>query len=250
MRADQIALQLYTVREHTAQDMLGTLRKLADMGYQAVEFAGYGGVPTREIRAALDEYGLRAVAAHVPLNQWDNQPQQVFADLQTLGCQYAVVPAVPPDRRSSLDQVKQLAETFNRWGQMSKDAGLQFGYHNHSFEFKPLDGTTMWDVLTSATDPQLVALELDVYWVQDGGHDPIEMIRRFAGRVPLLHLKDKSKDPSRTDAPVGEGTLPWDQILPVGEEAGAQWFIVEQDHPQDALEDVRKSLQNLQRMAS
>ncbi len=250
MNTNQIALQLYTVREHTARDMLGTLRQIAEMGYQAVEFAGYGGVPVRDIRAALDEYGLQAVAAHVKFSEWENQPEQVFADLHTLDCGYAVVPSVPAERRGGVEQVKQLAETFNRWGKLSQSEGLQFAYHNHSFEFAPLDSITMWDILTEATDPALVALELDVYWVEHGGFDPVELIQRFAGRVPLLHLKDNSSEPGQPDAPVGEGSLPWDKVLAVAAATGVQWYIVEQDHPKNALEDVRTSLRNLQQMAS
>jgi sugar phosphate isomerase/epimerase len=249
MKTNQIALQLYTVREHTARDMLGTLRQIAEMGYQAVEFAQYGDVPTPDIRAALEEYGLQAVAAHVQFDAWEKSPEQIFADLHTLDCGYAVVPSVPAARRGGIDQIKQLGETFNRWGALSQSEGLQFAYHNHSFEFAPLDSTTMWDILTEATDPALVALELDVYWVEHGGHDPVEMLQRFAGRVPLLHLKDTSKEPGQPDAPVGEGSLPWDKILAAGAAAGAQWYIVEQDHPKNALEDVRTSLRNLQRMA-
>ena len=249
MKKEQIALQLYTVRQHTAQDMLGTLRQVAEMGYPAVEFAGYGGVALPELRAALDEYGLTAFGAHVQFTAFDTDPDKVFADLHTLGCEFAVIPALPKEYRESADQARRLAETFNRWGELCRAEGLRFAYHNHSFEFEPLGDTTLFDILVG-TDPDLVGLELDVFWAHVAGVDPVALIERHGGRMPLLHLKDLEAGTERTDAPVGAGTLPWDRIIPAGDAAGARWYVVEQDHPKDPLADVRRSYQNLERMAA
>jgi sugar phosphate isomerase/epimerase len=252
LQPDTIALQLYTVREQTAKDMLGTLRRLAEMGYRAVEFAGYGGVPVGDIRAVLDETGLRAMGAHVQFAQFETRLQEVFAELRTLGCEYAVVPSLPRELRGSAEQTRQLPERFNRWGERCQAEGFRFGYHNHSFEFEPLGDGTLFDTLATGTDPDLVALELDIYWAQYAGVDPVELIGRYPGRMPLLHLKDMTTGPGgeRADAPVGAGELPWERILAAAPTAGARWFIVEQDHPRDPMEDVRTSLRNLQRMAS
>ncbi len=254
MRADQIALQLYTVREHTARDFIGTLERLAGFGYRAVELAGYGGLAPRDLRAALDRLGLRAVAAHVRYDDFDTRLEGVVDELHALGCESAVVPSAPPERRGGADEARRLAETFNRWGGRCRAAGLRFGYHNHGFEFAPLDdrgtdGTTMFDLLVAETDPALVDLELDVYWAQHAGVDPVALIGRLAGRVPLLHVKDMAADAEHSDAPVGEGVLPWADILAAGDAAGARWYIVEQDHPRSPLEDVERSLRNLERMA-
>ena len=251
MRADQIALQLYTVRAGTAGDFIGTLERLAGMGYRAVEFAGYGNVPPNELRAALDRLGLRAMGAHVRLDHFEGRLGETIDELRTLGCEYAVVPAVPQERRGSADAVRRLAQSFNRWAEECRSAGLRFGYHNHAFEFAPLDGgQTMYDLLTAETDPALVALELDVYWAQHAGVDPLGLIRRHADRLPLLHVKDMAGDAERSDVPVGEGTLPWAEILAAGDAAGTRWYIVEQDHPRSPMEDVERSLRNLERMAA
>jgi sugar phosphate isomerase/epimerase len=248
MHTDQIALQLYTVREHTAKDMLGTLRQLGEIGYRAVEFAGYGGVSVQEIRSTLDESGMRAIAAHVPFTSWQEQPQQVVDDLHALGCRYAVLPSLPKNHQESIAQVREAAENFNRWGALCQDAGLQFAYHNHAFEFAPLEDTTIWEILTSRTDPALVKLELDVFWAQYAGIDPARLIEQHRERVPLLHLKDMADN--RSDAPVGDGVLQWAPILGAGADADVQWYIVEQDHPRNPLVDVQRSLHNLQQMAS
>lgn len=250
MQIDQIALQLYTVREHTATDMLGTLRQVAALGYHAVEFAGYGNATPQDIRTTLDECGMRAVSAHVALDPLQTDPARVFADLHTLGCAYVVVPAVSEAYRNDAAQVRKLADLLNTMGAQCRDEGLQLGYHNHAFEFSPLDGssTTMWEILTTNTDPALVALELDLYWAQFANVDPVPLIRQHSGRLPLLHVKDMAADDGRADLPVGDGVLPWPQIFDAGAAAGTQWYIVEQDNPRAALPDVERSLRNLQQM--
>ncbi len=249
MRRDQISLQLYTVREHTARDMPATLRRLAEIGYTAVEFAGYGGLPPRDLRTLLDDLGLRASGAHVPLDSWESDPEAVISDMHTLGSAHAVVPIVPPERRRDRAGVARLAEGFNRFGELCRPAGLTFSYHNHAFEFAPLDGTTMWEVLIQETDPRLVYLELDLYWVRYGGVEPEPLLRDLAERVSLVHLKDMADDDARSDLPVGEGTMPWSRLLRAADDAGVEWFIAEQDNPRDALEDVRSSLRHLRELS-
>jgi sugar phosphate isomerase/epimerase len=249
MQTNQIALQLYTVRDHTAKDMVNTLRRIAEMGYQAVEFAGYGDAAPHDIRAALDEHGLRTVSAHVGLQALQTQPARVFADLQTLGCAHVVVPSVGAEHRDTAAQVRQLAQLLNQLGAQCRQVGLQLGYHNHAFEFAALDGGTMWDVLTAATDPALVTLELDVYWAQYAGVDPIALIQQGSGRMPLLHIKDMAADAARADVTVGEGMFSWPDIFRAGAAAGTQWYIVEQDNPREPLRDVERSLRYLQQLA-
>lgn len=248
MIEDRIALQLYTVREAAGRDMLGTLRRLGDMGYSAVEFAGYGGVEPRQIRAALNTMGMQAMSAHIALKDLQTAPDPVFDTLTTLGCTYAVVPSSPEEYQTSAEGVQRLADLLNGFGATARQHGLQLGYHNHAKEFAPLAGTTMWDLLAAATDPALVALEFDIYWAQYGGVDPLMVLQKYAGRLPLLHIKDMAAGESRADVPVGEGGMPWPAILAAGRAAGAQWYIIEQDHPQDPLADVEKSLHNLTRL--
>ncbi|HEX5506173.1 MAG TPA: sugar phosphate isomerase/epimerase [Thermomicrobiales bacterium] len=252
MQQGQIALQLYTVRADTANDFLGTLRRLAALGYRAVEFAGYGGVPVGELRAALDEYGLQAIGAHVPYDDFAARLPAVLAELRTLGCAHAVVPSFPNTRRDDAEFVRAVAATFNRWGAACRAEGLRFDYHNHRFEFAPLapGGGTLFDILATATDQALVNLEIDIAWAHVAGVDPVDLLRRHAGRVPLIHVKDLAPGEGVVDVPVGDGVLPWPRILEAAEAAGTRWYIVEQDHPRDPLADAERSLHNLAGLAA
>jgi sugar phosphate isomerase/epimerase len=250
MRRDQISLQLYTVREETARDMPATLRRISDLGYPAVEFAGFGGLPAGDLRNVLDDLGLRTSGAHVPLDSWESDPEAIITDMHTLDCAHAILPMAPPERREDESAVATLAGSLNRWGELCRQENITFSYHNHDFEFAPLGGTTMWDVLVRETDPDLVYFELDLYWVRYGGADPEPLLSDIGDRIPLVHLKDMSSDEQRSDLPVGEGTMPWDSLLGAAEAAGVQWYVAEQDNPRDALEDVRISLQSMRELAS
>jgi sugar phosphate isomerase/epimerase len=250
MRRDQISLQLYTVREEAARDMPGTLRKISDIGYPAVEFAGYGGLTPQDLKSILDDLDLRTSGAHVPLDSWESNPELVLADMHALDCAHAVLPIVPPEHHRVEASVARLAENLNRWGEQCRAENVTFSYHNHDFEFAPLGTTTMWDVLVRETDPGLVGLELDLYWAKYAGTDPETVMRDVADRISLVHLKDMAPDDTRSDLPVGEGTLPWATLLEAADAAGVQWFIAEQDNPRDALEDVRTSLEHLHELAS
>jgi len=249
MRRDQISLQLYTVREETARDMPGTLRKISEIGYPAVEFAGYGGLTPQELKTILDDLGLRASGVHVPLTAWETNPETVLADMQALDCAHAVLPMIPADRRTDEASVARLAEDLNRWGTLCRREDVTLSYHNHDFEFAPLGRSTMWDVLVRETDPGLVHLELDLYWIKYGGADPETVLRDVGDRVSLVHLKDMAPDDTRSDLPVGEGTLPWNDLLEAADAVGVEWYVAEQDNPRDAVEDVRISLQYLRGLA-
>jgi sugar phosphate isomerase/epimerase len=241
---EPIALQLYTVRDLTSRDFIGTLRQVADVGYRAVEFAGTNGLEPSDLRSALDDYGMQAVSAHVSLADLRLPPRDLLAQLRTLGCAYAALAWLPPEERGSVEGTKRLAEILNQWGQTCRDEGIRFAYHNHDFEFAPIESTTMFEILTSGTDPELVFFELDVYWTQFAGLDPAELIRRYTGRLPLLHMKDMTAG-DRSYAPVGTGTLAWPSIVEAARVAGTQWFIVEQDSSAQPLKDVQASLPNL-----
>jgi len=250
MRQDQISLQLYTVREQTARDMAGTLRKISEIGYPAVEFAGYGDLSPKDLRTILDDLGLRASGAHVPFDSWETDPESVITGMDTLDSAHAILPMAPPEYRGDEAVVADLAASLNRWGELCRQADVTFSYHNHAFEFAPLGSTTMWDVLVRETDPELVSLELDLYWIKYGGADPETVLQDVGDRVYLVHLKDMAPHDARSDLPVGEGTMPWNELLEAADAAGVQWYIAEQDNPREALEDVRISLQQLQELGS
>jgi sugar phosphate isomerase/epimerase len=249
MRQDQISLQLYTVREQTSSDMAGTLRRISEIGYPAVEFAGYGDLSPEDLRTVLDDLGLRASGAHVPFDSWETDPDAVIAGMHTLACAHAILPIAPPEYRRDEVVVTNLAASLNRWGELCHQAGVTLSYHNHDFEFAPLGPTTMWDILVRETDPGLVHFELDLYWVRYGGVDPEPLLQNLGDRIPLVHLKDMASNDQRSDLPVGEGTMPWRGLLRAADAAGVQWYVAEQDNPRDALEDVKTSLQNMRELA-
>jgi sugar phosphate isomerase/epimerase len=250
MRQDQISLQLYTVREETARDMPGTLRRISEIGYPAVEFAGFGGENAEDLSNILDDLGLRASGAHVPFDSWETDPGSVITDMHTLDCAHAILPMAPPDQHRDETAVARLAGSLNWWGDLCRQEGVTFSYHNHDFEFALLDGATMWEVLVRETDPELVYFELDLYWVRYGGANPETLLRDVADRVSLVHVKDMASDDQRSDLPVGEGIMSWTSLLEAADAAEVEWYVAEQDNPKDALEDVRISLQYMRELAS
>lgn len=241
-----VALQWYTVREDAARDFIGTLEQVAAIGYAGLELWGYGSLTPQELRAKLDALGLAAASSHVALTRLESDLDAVIAECRTLQCPTIVCPFLPPERRTESDY-RQLAPSLNRIGGTAKASGLTFCYHNHAFEFETeIDGTSAYDWLMANTDPALVQIELDAFWVQKAGRDPAVYIDRYSGRVPLVHLKDMTADAEQTFAPVGTGSVDFAPLFAAAERGGVQWFIVEQDRAVgSAIEAARTSWNNL-----
>lgn len=244
-----IALQMYTVRDETAKDMAGTLARVAAIGYAGVELAGYGGMTAEDLRARLDDLGLRVAGSHVALARLEAELPQVLAECATLGVAHLVCPVLPADRRT-VEGYATLANTLNAVGATANAAGIAVCYHNHAFEWETtLDGMPAYDWLAAHTDPSSVQLELDVYWLLKAGQDPAAYLDRFAGRVPLVHLKDITRDARATYAPVGTGTVDFAPIFAAAERGGAAWYVVEQDQADGStIEAARASFDNLRAM--
>jgi len=242
-----VALQLYTVRDDLARDFLGTLRQVADMGYTAVEFAGYGDMTAPELKKVMDDLGLRGVSTHIPLNQLEGDPSAAMEFARAVGCSHVGCPYLPEDRRGDAAGYRALASVLTRAGAKAKEYGLSFFYHNHAFEFERVDGQYALDVLFEAADANLVNSEFDVYWAQYGNVDPVAYIHKLGRRCTLIHMKDMAPDEARSFAEVGEGTMDMDAIVAAGQEVGVQWYIVEQDLSKNrpALEAARLSLRNI-----
>jgi sugar phosphate isomerase/epimerase len=249
MRHEQIALQLYTVRGLAADDLPGTLRGVAAAGYRAVELAGLPETAPGELRRLLDQNGLRPVASHEGIERLRDDASKVAARLLDLGCPRAVVPWLPEEERRSVDGVRGFAAELGRYARRLAEDGIGLGYHNHAFEFAPLEGTTVWDVLLDEL-PREVEIELDVYWAAVGGRDPAAEIRSTADRVRLLHMKDRAAGSEPHDAPAGEGTLPFPDIVEAARAAGVEWYVVEQDEPSDPLSDITRSFRYLESLAT
>ena len=248
MRQDQIALQLYTVRTLAAVDLPGTLYSVAAAGYRAVELAGLPDTAPRELARLLTVAGLRVVAAHEGIERLREDADAVADRLAAVACPRLIVPWMPEDDRRSADDVRRFAAELGGYARTLDRRGIRLGYHNHAFEFAPLDGTTVWDVLLAELPPE-VEIELDVYWAAFGDRDPVAEIEATSDRVRLLHMKDRAPGPEPHDAPPGEGILPFERIVEAGRAAGVEWFIVEQDEPRDPLADIARGLRYLESLA-
>jgi sugar phosphate isomerase/epimerase len=245
-----LSVQLYTVRDLTAVDFAGTLKKVADIGYRNVEPAGWGNLKTAaDVRKALDDAGLKAPSAHVGIHEFNAGVQKVIDDAKTIGYDNIVVPYIDESYRSAAGY-KKLASELNTFGKQVKAAGLQLYYHNHAFEFDKFNGQMGFDILWENTDADLVKCELDVYWIQRGGVDPVSYIKKLGQRVQLVHLKDMDKTDPGKFAPVGRGTLNFPAIVAAAAEAGVKYGAVEQDncYGMDPLESITVSYNNLKQM--
>ena len=253
-RIEKIGLELYTVRDLMKNDVEGTLAKVAAIGYREVEFAGYFNHPPAEIRAMIDRHGLTAPAGHVAFEAIAQGWDQVIDAAHTVGNRYVVVAWIPEPQRRDLDGWKRVGETLTRAGEACHNAGLTFAFHNHSYEFVPLGGQLPYDVLLTATDPALVKLEMDLFWITFGGQDPLAYFAKYPGRFPLVHVKDMTAKP-RSDIPadsvmrdVGKGSIDWKRIFARSEQAGIRHYFVEHDSPGDALASSRASYEYLKRL--
>ena len=243
MNRTSVALQLYTVRDETARDFAGTLRRVAEMGYSAVEFAGYGGLTSAQMASLLSETGLQATSTHVGLANMEQDLEQAITYCLDIGCPFLVMPSLAPELRNA-EGMRTLAPRFNEIGRRCRERGVTFVYHNHAFEFAQSNGAYLLDILLNETDPALVTLELDVYWAAYAGVDPITYLHTRPGRVPLVHLKDMT--PQRTFTEVGDGTLDIQGIIEAAQQVGTQWYVVENDAPViPSLESARRSRENL-----
>ncbi len=242
MGTRQLAVQLWTLRRETAQDFPGTLRQVAETGIAGVEFAGYGTHTPAELRRVLDDLNLEAAGSHVGLAQLETRLDAVMEDTHTLGARHLACPSIPEDRRRGADDYRRVGELLSQIGARCKANGIQLSYHNHDFEFQQFDGRYALEILAEAADPEALMLQLDLGWVAHAGLDPVGYLRQFTGRVPTLHFKDMSADPQGMDTPLGDGRLPIPELIAAAREAGTEWFIIEQDHPQGSpIEAVRRS---------
>ena len=239
-----LGLQLYTIRGEMEAGVEAALQRVAEIGYEEVEFAGYFDHGPSEIRAILDRTGLRSPASHVPPTLEGDAWQRVLDDALEIGHDYVVVAWLPPETRTTRDDWYRWTERMNRAGEAARDAGLTFAYHNHDFEFREVGGELPFNVLFENTDPALVQIELDVFWITHAGHDAVEVFRRWPGRIPTIHVKDRTAGGEMAD--VGSGVIDWPSILAEAELAGVRHPFVEHDEPDGAYRSVAASFRYLE----
>ena len=245
-----VALQLYTVRDDAAKDFIGTLKRVAAMGYAGVELAGTGGLSAHEMKTVLGDLGLRCVGSHIRLPLLENELPAQLDYYATLGNSYIILPMAPREFYGSEESLMNLGARLNKIAAACRARGLAFAYHNHDIEFRRIGERYILDIIMDSTDPALVKSELDVYWATYAGADPAAWMQKHPGRCPLVHLKDMAPGPERTFAEVGEGVIDFKPIFALCEAQGTEWYVVEQDHcARPALESAALSLRHLREWA-
>jgi sugar phosphate isomerase/epimerase len=244
---ETIGVQLYTVRDLMESDVRGTLEKVASLGYDEVEFAGYFGHSPEEIKAILDDVGLAAPAAHISLEDVRRDLRSVISSARAIGHRFVICPSLPHDERGDLDSYRELAQTLNEAGRACRDEGLRCGWHNHAFEFEKIDGRVPYDLLLEETEPELVVFEIDLFWTISAGADPIDYFERYPGRFSLCHVKDMAADGTMVD--VGAGEIDFGSIFGHAETAGLVHYVVEHDEPADAISSITASYEHLSALA-
>lgn len=243
----RIGAQLYTVREHmqTIEGFDETCKKIKEIGYQLVQISGTP-LKADEMRCVLEQYGLQVVTSHRGFDGFLENLDEIIDYNRTLGCTLCGIGSMPWGIRGNPEEINQFIKDADRVSKELKNAGMQFGYHHHAFEFARLGGARVMDRLIAETDPDAFHFIVDTYWLQVGGVNPADFIRNLGDRAEAIHFKDLSinpeKDFAQEMAEVGEGNLDWDSIIAACEAAGAKWALVEQDTCKgDPFEDLKKS---------
>ncbi len=258
-------LQLYSVRDELAADFEGTMKFVADCGYEGVEFAGLYGKSASEIRKITDGLGLDPVSAHVALAEILPDADGTLKTYKEIGCRYLVIPYLPEEYRPEAGHFNETLKIIAWIGEKANELGLTLLYHNHDFEFTKIDGEYYLDTIYREIPAGLLQTELDTCWVNVGGEDPAAYVRKYTGRAPVVHLKDffmrgrqkeglyeligidKKADESGENfgfRPVGHGMQDIPEILKASVDAGAEWVVVEQDRPapgDNALDSAKAS---------
>ena len=245
-----IAIQLYSLRDNVEADFEGTLKKVKELGYDGVEFAGLYGKSAAEVKEMCERIGLIPISAHVPFADMMNDPDllNVYAEI---GCKFIAIPYLTEEYRPGQEKFAEVIEGAKMLGKKAKELGMQLCYHNHDFEFVKLDGEYALDILYREVPADILQAQLDTCWVNVGGENPADYVRKYAGRVDILHLKDfaggKSEnmyaligidenDKKDTGGkfefrPVGSGVQNFPAILAAAKDSGVKWVVVEQDSP-------------------
>lgn len=228
-----VALQLYSVREDCARDLAGTIEAVAEMGYDGVEFAGYYGEDTRELREMLDDVGLEVAGSHVGISTLlGDELRETVEFNAALGNEFLIVPGLPEEYRDSKAAWLETAGIVNEVSERVRPHGMRVGYHNHAVEFQPMEGEVPWDVFFSAADEDVV-MQLDTGNALYGGGDPVSILERYPGRAATVHLKPYSTEagPHAEEGfrpLIGEDDVPWDEVFHLCETVGGtEWYIVE-----------------------
>lgn len=257
-----VGLQLYTIRDAMAADVKGSLKKVSDLGYKNLELASYSngkfyGYKPSEFKKMVTDLGMNALSSHAAVESTGitTENAKMMADAHAeLGVKYCIQPWINEQDRT-IEQYKKMIADWNKVGEIMKNVGIQFGYHNHNFEFKPMDGKIpYYDIFMPEMDAKLITMELDLFWASKAGQDPVEMFKKYPGRFQLLHMKDmRTKQAPFYDVikddicEVGEGVIDFKRILAAKKIAGAKYLFVEDDNQGNGkpFEGIGTSIKNM-----
>jgi sugar phosphate isomerase/epimerase len=236
-RLGPIGIQLYTVRAQMRADMPGTLAGIAKLGYKRVEFAGYFNRSAKDVRAMLDANGLVSPSTHIGFDAMKTDWDKTFDDALTIGQKFLIVPSPPNGTANTVAAWQKVAEDFNVAGERAKARGLTLGYHNHYSELAVLDGTSVFEILLTRTDPRYFAMQMDVCWTVRGGGDPSAWIAKYPARFAMLHIKDITAGPEWKQTDLGKGSIDFAKILRTDLDLKhtVQHVFVEHDQPADPM---------------
>lgn len=246
-RKTPYGLILYTVREEMKKDPIKTLEKIAQIGYKVIEAAGYNqrlfyGMKPSKFKEVVNSFGMKLISSHTGIS--DKNLNEVIEDTAEAGLKYVIHPWM---KTGNADVYKKAAEEYNKFGEAFKKAGIQFGYHNHAFEFEKNDGKAFYDILLKETDPDLVIMELDLYWITFAGSNPLEYFKKYPGRFELWHVKDMKNNADKAMTEVGNGSIDFDKIFKNKKQSGMKYYFVEQDKCFDypSVESIEISLKHI-----
>lgn len=257
-----ISVQLYSVRDDMQKDLVGTLKAVRKMGYRLVEGAGYSdgkfyGKTPAEFKMLLADLGLKMPSGHFGFGSANYDPQKktindaykrAIDDAASIGHEYVIAPyMIDPDRKG--DKLKQYIMGLSKAGEYAKQAGVKFAYHNHAFEFEKENGRLIYDAILQDTDPNQVLIQMDLYWTEKGNANTIELLKKNAGRVHLVHVKDMAKTKEQETVEVGQGSINFQEIFKYTPAAGVKYYVVELEHykttPMQGIGEAYKGLKKL-----
>jgi sugar phosphate isomerase/epimerase len=258
-----IGLQLYTIRQAMGKDVPGSLKKVSDIGYKYVELASYGngkfyGYLPAEFKKIVNDLGMEVLSSHAGVNPkgiTDDEAKKMAEDHANVGAKYCMQPYIGDADRKSVSGYQKMVAEWNKVGKIMKENGVQFGYHNHNFEFDTVEGKVPYfDIFLAEMDKDLLTMELDLFWTTKAGINPVDLFKKYPGRFQLFHMKDMHtkeapffKTASNDFAPVGEGVINFKEILAAKDIAGLKYMIVEQDNAEagQPFEAIKTSITNL-----
>lgn len=246
-------LQIYSVRNQLNEDFEGTMEQVAKVGYKHIEGYGLGTdgmflskISSRQYAKVIKDLGMELKATHCSYAEASEAQKMIDAARET-GMEHLIVPYTPDHIRQTADGWKKVAENYNKLGELCNQVGLKFGYHNHAFEFETLDGIIPQELLIESTDADKVHFEADLFWVTKGGYDPLKLLKKYPGRINLLHVKDAT--PALEGTTVGEGIIDFETIFKVGRADSVVGYFIEDEREDDPFMNIKADYEYMSNQA-